>query len=159
MENEENFETDFFTEKDTTDFKMLYETEQVKNKDLGDKIYKLKKESKSQTTETPWNSSEEMEKFYNEKKFYETNPWMEEYKEQLSEFTSKGNSLEDAKYLLEKNDPTIANRKIANQTNFTAWEPANNSKTTYTMDELKNLSQIDYNRVMELKAKGKVNIN
>tara|TARA_R110000868_G_C10959678_1_gene768379 strand:+ start:3589 stop:3726 length:138 start_codon:yes stop_codon:yes gene_type:complete len=45
---------------------------------------------------------------------------MEEYKEQLSEFTSKGNSLEDAKYLLEKNDPTIANRKIANQTNFTA---------------------------------------
>tara|TARA_R110000868_G_C10959678_1_gene768378 strand:+ start:3364 stop:3525 length:162 start_codon:yes stop_codon:yes gene_type:complete len=53
MENEENFETDFFTEKDTTDFKMLYETEQGKNKDLGDKIYKLKKESKSQTTETP----------------------------------------------------------------------------------------------------------
>jgi 2-methylcitrate dehydratase PrpD len=60
------------------------------------------------------------EKKYEEKKFFEANPDMLEYKDKLTEKTALGNSWADAKMLVESSDETIANRKIASQTNFTS---------------------------------------
>jgi hypothetical protein len=57
---------------------------------------------------------------YIAEEFFKQNSDLVEHKETLTELVEKGNSWEDAKFLLERKDPTIANRKIANQANFTA---------------------------------------
>lgn len=103
------------------------------------------------------NNKGDFEAFYAEKKFFEENPEMSEYKDKLTEYTSKGLSWEEARTLVSNQDPSIANRKVASQSNFTAWDTPN-FKTSYSQDELKNLPQIEYNRVMELRNQGKVYI-
>ncbi len=75
------------------------------------------------------------EKKYAEKKFFESNPDMVEYKDKLTEYTSTGLSYEKAKILVETDDATIANRKVASQTNFTSWDVPQAWQTTYTMEE------------------------
>lgn len=61
-----------------------------------------------------------MEKFYAEKKFFESNPELQEHENKIKEFTSKGYTLEHAKMAVLNDDPTIQNRAIAQKTNFTA---------------------------------------
>lgn len=61
-----------------------------------------------------------MEKFYAKKKFFEENPALQEHEKEILDFTSKGLSFEDARLLVERKDPTIQNRAIAQKTNFTA---------------------------------------
>ena len=118
---------------------------------------KTSKETKSEVNKETVKSENFMTREdYAAEEFFKANNDLVEHKETLTELVSKGNSWEDAKFLLERKDPTIANRKIANQTNFTAWEPANLEKTSFTQDELKGLSQIEYNKVMSLKEQGKV---
>lgn len=128
-----------------------------KNKALWDKIYKLKKETKKTETPEAWLSRDELEKFYEEKQFFEKRPEMSEYKEQLNEFTSKWLTFEQAEKLVRDANPDIVARQNTQKSNFTAWTPDFN-KSSYSMDDLKNLPQNEYNKVMELNAQGKVNI-
>lgn len=126
------------------------------------KIVEMKKsttpaEPEPVTTETNGFDDAAFERKYDEKKFFEANPNMSEYKEQLTEYVNKGISYDKAKALVELDDPTIANRKVAQKTNFTSWE-AHIQQVTYTMAELWELPQNEYNKVMALKAKGEVNI-
>ena len=123
------------------------------------KIVEQKKAEKKNpvTTETAWLSKEDLDKFYQEKRFFEENKYLEEHKEDILSFTSKGLSFEDARLLVEKKDPTIQNRAIAQKTNFTSGIP-DFKQSTYTHDELANLPQNEYNKVMDLKTQGKVNI-
>ena len=91
--------------------------------------------------------------------FFKDNKDLAEHKEALTEIVSRGNSWEDAKYLLEKKDPTILNRKTTKQSNFTTWDTP---KTDYTFTEAQlwddNLSQDDYNKMMKLVDEGKAKI-
>ena len=101
-------------------------------------------------------NTSELEAFYNEKKFFESNPEMSEYKDALAEYTSKWISWDKAKALVELDDPTIANRKVAKQANFTSWETPLPDSTTYSQDDLIKMPQAQYEKVMALKQEGKV---
>lgn len=104
---------------------------------------------------SPWFDEDAFEKKYAEKRFFETNPEMSEYKEQISEYVAKWISYDKAKALVEIDEPSIKNRKVAQNTNFTAWD-ANYQTTSYTMAELAALPQSEYNKVIALKEQGKV---
>ena len=56
---------------------------------------------------------------YAERKFFEANPTMNEHRDTLNSYVAKGLSHEQAKTLLEQEDPTINNRKTTKQSNFT----------------------------------------
>lgn len=100
---------------------------------------------------------DDLEKFYKEQKFFEENSHLSEHKEQILEFTSKGIDFEDAKALIERKDPTIQNRAIAKQTNFTSWEP-DFQISSYTQEQLENMSQKEYEKIKSLQEQGKVTI-
>lgn len=116
-----------------------------------------KEESVEVKTETVWFDEEAFERKYEEKKFFESNPDMLEYKDKLAEYTAKGIWWKEAKVLVENSDETIANRKVASQTNFTSWEPAVNTPT-YSRQDLEKMSQEEYNKVKDLQEQGKVTI-
>lgn len=126
----------------------------LKNTPTKEVEVEVKEEISETKTETNWLSRDELEKFYTEKKFYETNPELSEHKEQLSELTSKGLSFEDAKYLLQKKDPTIAARQKTQQSNFTAWETPVDV-TSFSKEQLWAMSQEDYNKARDLIDAGK----
>ena len=96
------------------------------------------------------------EKKYEEKKFFEANPDMLEYKDKLTEKTALGNSWADAKMLVENSDETIANRKIASQANFTSWDAPDLQQTSYTVGDLEKMNQSQYERAVQLQTEGKV---
>lgn len=122
------------------------------------KIVDMKKGTQTQEEPQVGLSKAELEAFYSEKKFFESNPDMSEYKEKLSEYTSKGLSWEDARILVEKQDPSFENRKVTQKMNFTSWDTPDIGSTSYTQEELKNMPQDVYNRTMELVAQKKVKI-
>lgn len=162
MENQE-------VENQEIDYKALYEEAQSeieakvsKVSELEWLIQKHKKLAKEEKKEVSGEDLEwlveakltEREKAKELDNYLKTNN-LSEYKELFVEYTSKWLSLEDAEVLLKRKDPSIANREIANKTNFTSGE-FSSWKTTYSMDDLKNLSQFEYNKVMEMKQQGKV---
>lgn len=121
------------------------------------KIVELKKTG-TQTQEEPQAglSKQELEAFYNEKKFFESNPDMSEYKDKLSEYTSKGLSWEEARVLVEKQDPSFENRKVSQKMNFTAWDiPVDN---VVTKEMLAQADQNEYNRLMDMVESGKAKL-
>jgi len=125
--------------------------EKNKNKDLWDKIYKLKKERKVTNTEKSdtWFWKDDMEAMLNERDFYKTNPTMVEHKEDIDKFTSKGYSLKHAMDAVVEDNPDIAARQNTQNSNFTAWA-LDLQKTEFTKDELWNMNQSEYNKTMAL---------
>ena len=127
------------------------------------KIVEQKKAEKKNpvTTETAWLSKEDLDKFYQEKRFFEENKYLEEHKEDILSFTSKGLSFEDARLLVEKKDPTIQNRAIAQKSNFTSGTP-DFSSDTYSMEQLAEIGKKNPSKYWELmrdyKA-GKIKVN
>jgi len=131
------------------------------------KIVDLKKNSKEDKSvdpvETPDQpkaefSSNDFDKMYEERKFFESNPDMVEFKEALNGYTSKWLSFDDAKALVEQKDETYLNRKKTQQANFTNWELPDTERLNYTQDELASMSQVQYNKVMEWYESWKINI-
>jgi len=55
-----------------------------------------------------------------EEKFYSNNPGLSEYREELNKYTSKGLSYDQAKTLLEQDDPAIINKTKTNSLGVTA---------------------------------------
>ncbi len=107
-------------------------------------------------TETPIVKPEDMEKFYEERKFFENNPDLVEHKEKLKEYNEKGLSWDKARKLVEDDDPTIANRKVAKQINFTSWEVP--SDATVTNKQLEDMSQEEYTKARDLMKAGKLKL-
>lgn len=153
MENEEITTTNVDIEALTA---QLNEAEE-KNKTLWDKIYKLKKEKKETPTETAWFSESDFNRLSAERDFYSSNPSLNEHKDTINNLTSWGLSLEEAKTVLERRDPTIAQRAVTNQSNFTAWDIWTQT-TTYTQEETAKLSPSEYKKMWALKTAGKVKI-
>jgi len=114
------------------------------------KIVDLKKNPTTEApiTETPepiidtskFLTRDELEK----EKFFTTNSDLKEYEEDLKSYVDKWNSWEDAKFLLERNDPTFWNRAKTNSMNLTNWD-SSSEKTTYTREELIWLTDAEYN--------------
>jgi len=167
MVNEENLETDVSTDEVNTestspevDYKALLEEKEKKINDLWDKIYKLKKDNKTKTVEKTdwWVGVDEINKIMEERDFFKENPDLVEHKETISEYTSKGLSIDEAKTLLLSKDQTIANRQNTKQANFTAWEPANVAQAEYTREDLASMSQSEYNKIKALQEKWKIRV-
>jgi hypothetical protein len=55
-------------------------------------------------------------------RFIASNPEMEDYREELLKYQTKGISLKQAKLLVESDDNTISNRKKTNAMNITRAE-------------------------------------
>ena len=96
---------------------------------------------------------------YQAEEFFKNNADLSEHKDYIMEKVSKGNSFDEAKALAKLKDPTIENRKKAKQANFTAWETPVELKS-FSMETLedKNLSQADYNRIMDMVDSGKAKL-
>lgn len=116
------------------------------------KIVDLKKTPTKEITpvETPKNPKPTDNNFmtredYDKERFFENNKDLVEHKDKINEYISKWNSLDDAKFLIERDikavDPTIANRKIANNSDFTSWDiPVDN---TYSMEDLAKIGKVN----------------
>jgi len=91
MENEEKSEVNVSEDvsTDTDNLKAELEAEKAKNKDLGDKIYKLKKSNKEKVEPNASFDESSINRILDERKFYETNPDFLEHKEMISDLTSK----------------------------------------------------------------------
>lgn len=102
---------------------------------------------------------DDLDKYYEERTFFESNPDLSEHKEQLNKYVDTGLSFKQAKVLLEQADPTINNRKTTKQSNFTAGDTPKDVQV-FTTEQLgdPNLSQKDYNRAMELVDSGKAKL-
>ena len=138
MENEVNYEA-------------LYKESQEKIDNLESLIVKHKQEAKKEpeviATEVKVGvSPEEVQRMLQEERFYQDNPSLAEYKEELNKYTSKGLSFDQAKILLEKEDPAIVNKNKTNSLWVTQW--VNVSENVYSDEQLTNMSQADYNRAM-----------
>ena len=81
-------------------------------------------------------------------KFLVKNPELEEYKNELIEYTKKGLSLDKAKLLVENDDKTIKNRQKINSMSVSDWD-APWSKS-FTQSDLENMSQIEYEKAVSL---------
>ncbi len=156
MENE-NLEVEGI-EKDTTDYKALYEEQVSKVSELEWLIVKHKKEKKVEvkTDKTEWLSQEALEKMLEERDFYKANPSLTEYKDKISEYTSKWISFEKAVKLLEMDDETIINRRNTQRSNFTSWEAG--ETTTYTQEAVSKMPIDQAKKLWALRKEGKVKI-
>ncbi len=120
-----------------------------KNKELWDKIYKLKKESKNTSETTTWFWKEDIDNMLNERDFYKSNPNLVEHKEAIQEFTSKGLTHKQAMKLVIDADSTIAARQNTNNANFTSWTP-DYSTGHYTMEEFAKIGKTNPSKYTEL---------
>lgn len=103
-------------------------------------------------------ATQDFDTLYEERKFFENNPDFVESKDAILGYTSKWISYNEAMMLVERNDPTYLAREKTKQANFTSWDLPSNDKTSYTAEELMELPQGQYNKVMELEQAGKVKI-
>lgn len=100
----------------------------------------------------------DVNKIIDEREFYAKNPEMVEHKEQLSKLTLSGDfSMEEAKLVLEKRDPTILSRKNANKANFTLWDSGVTAKTM-SQEEFWKLPLDEFKRANAAIAKWEVKI-
>lgn len=116
---------------------------------------KKKKAKDSQPNPSLW--EEEVRKILAEEAFYKNNPELAEHKARISELTSNGISLEVAKMQVESEDPTIANRAKARQSDFANWDAWWVMKTI-TQEELSEKPQKEFENIMKLSKQGKVKI-
>lgn len=108
--------------------------------------------------ETPTTFDEAtFEKKYEEKKFFESNPDMLEYKDKFADYTAKGIGYKEAKILVENSDETIANRKKASQTNFTNWDTPV-SMDSYSMEDIAKMSPEERINVYKMRDAWKIQV-
>ncbi len=113
-------------------------------------------ELKQSKQEVPQIDDTFLDKKLEERDFFKSNPDLNEHRDKILDYTSKGISFEKAKTLIEMDDPTIVSRKVSQHANFTSWEiPVSN---TFTRDQLASMSQSEYNRAKDLIDAGKANL-
>lgn len=141
---------------------ILEENEKLKKQIEADKHIK---ERLAKKVEKPKASTEiDKDALYNEFKqrqdaetFISQNPHLSHLEEDFKKLTSSGwLSKEEAKLVLEKRDPTIAQRQKTESMNLASWDFS--SKQEYTIQELEDMPQDKYNQVKNLEKQGKVKI-
>lgn len=121
-------------------------------------LYTKKKEEKAKKKdETPQVAQFDesiLDKKLEERDFFRANPDLAEYKDQIKEYTSEKISLSMAADFFKRNDEAYKNRQKTAEMNIIDGE-SGGSKTVYTSEDLKKLSQSDYDKVMAQVQKGK----
>jgi len=149
------------TEDNQIDYKAKYEEADKEANRLNSIIQGHKKKPKTENkkdVEVQSFGEDNINKMLDERDFYKNNPNMAEHKEAISKFTSTGEvSLEQAKRLVVDANPDIVARQNTQNSNFTTWTP-DFSKTEYSVSDLENMNQFEYNKVMDEKEQGKVKI-
>lgn len=79
-------------------------------------------ELKQSKQEVPQIDDTFLDKKLEERDFFKSNPDLNEHRDKILDYTSKGISFEKAKTLVEMDDPTIVSRKVSQHANFTSWE-------------------------------------
>lgn len=118
------------------------------------KIVEEKKKTKETNSNPDVVTTQDLELRDSITEFVAINPELKEHKSELTKYVKQWFSLMQAKAIVENDDKTIENRKKMNAMNLTNTEWT--TKSTYTKEELEKMSQSEYNRVMDLKDKGKV---
>lgn len=113
---------------------------------------KALKEKEKQAEASNWSAYITKEELAIER-FIDKNPDMEDYRDELVKYINRGNTLTEAKLLIENSDKTIANRKKTDAMNITHSDKAG-GRSSYTADELEKMPQKEYNRAMEAINKG-----
>ena len=106
--------------------------------------------------ETQGFDEDAFEKKYEEKKFFESNPDMVEYKEMLLEKVSKWNSWKEAKLLVENSDSTIAERKKTNSMDI-SWKPAVWGNKI-TQEQISKLPPMERAEIYKMQANGEIEV-
>lgn len=91
---------------------------------------------------------------YKLERFLDKNPGYEWKEEEIKKYMKKWLELDEIKKLVEP-DSSYANKEKTKQASITAWE-SGWGQTSYTKQELADMSQEKYNQVMDLKAQWKV---
>lgn len=140
---------------------ILEENERLKKQIEADKHIKERLAKKAEKPKTSTNLDEDtlysnFKKRQELENFISKNPELSHLEEDFKKLTSSGLSPDEAKIVLEKRDPTIANRQKSESMTLTVWELP--WKTEYTKAELEDLPQDKYNEIKKLQAQGKVTI-
>lgn len=154
---------------DTTNYKALYEETKAEAEAKAGKVIELewliqkhkgKKDKTTNTADIDVDSliNEKIAKIEAEKSFYNKNPELTEYKDKINEFTSNWYTLEHAKFAVINDDPTIQNRAVAQQSNFTNWTPDFNS-WNYTQDQMANMPFAERKKIMDKVIKWEATIS
>lgn len=130
------------------DYRKLQERLQKAEK----KLVELKKSKKEEGTKE---SEELIEAKLAERDFYRDHPEFKDYKEEISSYTKKGLSYDEAASLVKSKDPSFGNKDKAKSMSVSGGE-SGAQKTTYTSSELEKMSQKEYNEVKALELAGKV---
>lgn len=144
---------------ETIDWEQRAKKAEAKIVDMKKSVTPKEESTEEVKTETTGFDEEAFERKYEEKKFFEANPDMLEYKDKLAEYTSKGIWFKEAKILVENSDETIANRKVASQINFTSWDtPSSNHYTMETLAQIWKVNPWKYAEIIADYKKGKVQV-
>lgn len=89
-------------------------------------------------------------------RFLDKNPDFNEFKDDIVSYVKKGNSLEEAKILVE-NSETVKNRKKNDSLTISVGEPGGKI-TSFTKEALAKMGQAEYNRARDLMDAGKARL-
>ncbi len=152
VEVEEISDTDTEVE-ETNDDSPTYD-DYVKLKNRLEKAEKtlVEYKKKAKTTTSTWDALTKQD--LDVIRFIDKNPGYEWKETEIKSLLKKGLSMEQVKKLVEP-DKTEENREKTKSASITTWESWWD-KTTYSMSELENMSQAEYEKVMDLVDKKKV---
>ena len=113
--------------------------------ELESNIYKKKKEAK-ESPKTP-TTELDIEKILEKREFLKANPELQDKIWDIEVLTSSGLTFDEAKDVIIKRDPTIAERQKTNSMNMT-WDRATWPKA-YTKEDLWKMNRDEYARAMK----------
>lgn len=93
-----------------------------------------------------------------EREFYNNNPDLLDYKEEINNYKAKGLSLEEAKTLLMNNDKVLEARQRLQESKLSTWWDGWITKTYYTEAEISKMSAKEYDRFRNLYDEWKVSV-
>jgi len=129
MEQENEVEVADATEVDATDTdtpeEISYEEalkwrEQLKKAEKKLVEYKKLAKTAKDATETRAVDPSDVKRILKEEKFFDNNPDLAEYKEEISKYTNKGLDIEEAALLVKERDETFKNRQKQKEMNITS---------------------------------------
>ena len=134
-----------------------YHTERQKREKAEKTLVKYKRQLKEMKANNTQTDSDVLTKTdYKIMSFIKDNPTYNWCETQFKDYLSKGLSFDEAKKLVEPNK-ALENRQKLKSSSITGGETSN-TKTSYTQAELENMSQAEYNKVMDLVDNWKASI-
>jgi len=154
VENTENIENTQETQE--VDNKIESEIERLRKE--AEELRRAKEKAEKAVVEYKKKLKDSKPKVDNElETFIANNPEFEEHKKDLEVYKKKGLSLDEAKIIIENKDPILKNRQKANVWNISQWSYGG-KQVEYTKQELADLPQSEYNKVMQRYEKWEIKI-